>query len=182
MPRGNNTVSGLTPVRRKNLIWTKHRVRPTFCGWTQIFNQLDGSEGAENLRFQGPREIQIADHFRRSGVSRELYNKARRYKRCAESYLVLSGINHKFGQDKSTGSFQSEIIGFSTRGILGTNKFFFELLQICFLLSWSNGKDSKSCDRGLGADTKWHVICINFRAWHILMKATCWILDVKRYK
>jgi len=36
-------------------------------------NLLDGFEGAVNLRFQGPRQIQIANHFRRSSVPRELH-------------------------------------------------------------------------------------------------------------
>jgi len=44
-------------------------------GWTQFSNLLDGLEGAENLRFQGPRQIQIADNFGRYGVPRELHNK-----------------------------------------------------------------------------------------------------------
>jgi len=39
---------------------------------TDLLNRL---EGAENLRFQGPYEIQIADNFGRSGVLRELYYK-----------------------------------------------------------------------------------------------------------
>jgi len=70
--RGNGTGAGLTPFRRKSFLRTK----PWFIGRsTQFSNLLDGLEGAENLRFQGPYEIQIADNFGRSGVRREWYYK-----------------------------------------------------------------------------------------------------------
>jgi len=49
--------------------------RPIFGGWTQFSNLLDGLEGAENLRFQGPCEIQIANNFGTSRVPRELHKQ-----------------------------------------------------------------------------------------------------------
>jgi len=73
--RGNGAGAGLTPVRRKIFLRTKARFRPIFGGWTQFSNLLDGLEGAENLQFQGSRQIQIADNLKRSGVPRELHNK-----------------------------------------------------------------------------------------------------------
>ena len=73
--RGNGTGAGLTPFRRKTFLRTKPWFRPIIRGWTQFSNLLDGLEGAENLRFQGPCEIQIANNFGRSGVPRELHNK-----------------------------------------------------------------------------------------------------------
>ena len=73
--RGNGTGAGLTPFRRKTFLRTKPRFRPIIRGWTQFSNLFDGLEGAENLRFQGPRQIQIADNFGRYGVPRELHNK-----------------------------------------------------------------------------------------------------------
>jgi len=42
-----------------------------FDQFREVSNLLDGLEGAENLRFQGPYEIQIADNFGRSGVPTE---------------------------------------------------------------------------------------------------------------
>ena len=54
---------------------TKLRFRPIFGGWTQFSNLLDKLESAENLRFCGPFQLQIAEHFRRSSVLRELNNK-----------------------------------------------------------------------------------------------------------
>jgi len=73
--RGNGTGAGLTPFRRKTFLQTNPRFKHIFGGWTQFSNLLDGLEGAENLWFQGPRQIQIADNLKRSGVPRELHNK-----------------------------------------------------------------------------------------------------------
>jgi len=73
--RGNGTGAGLTPFRRKTFLRTKPRFSRIFGGWTQFSNLLDGLEGAENLRFQGPCEIQIVNNFGRSGVPRELHTK-----------------------------------------------------------------------------------------------------------
>ena len=73
--RGNGTGAGLTPFWRKTFLRTKSRFRPVLGGWTQFSNLFDGLEGAENLRFQGPRQIQITDNFERSSVPRELHNK-----------------------------------------------------------------------------------------------------------
>jgi len=73
--RGNSTGAGLTPFRRKTFLQTNPRFGSICGGGKQFSNLLDGLAGAENLRFQGPRQIQIAENFRRSGVPRELHNK-----------------------------------------------------------------------------------------------------------
>jgi len=75
--RGNGTGAGLKPFRRKTYLRTKPWFRPIIRGRTpwQFSSLLDGLEGAENLRFQGPCAIQIANNFGRSGVPRELQNK-----------------------------------------------------------------------------------------------------------
>jgi len=127
MPKngGNGTGAGLTPFQRKTFLRTKPRFRPIFGGWTQFSNLLDGLEGAENLRFQGARQIQIADNSGRSSVPRELHNslgtpekKPCWYKRCAESSLLLSGTNHECRQKQIDGLFWSVIIKFSNNNIL----------------------------------------------------------------
>jgi len=60
--------AGLTPFRRKTFLRTKPLFRPIIGRSTQFFNLLDGLAGAENLRFQGPRQNQISDYFGRTGV------------------------------------------------------------------------------------------------------------------
>ena len=71
-----------------------------------VFQFARGLEGAENLRFQGPRQIQIADNLKRSGVPRELHKKTLLVlKRCADKSLLLSGTNQECRQKQIDGLF-----------------------------------------------------------------------------
>jgi len=119
--RGNGTGVGLTPFRRKTFLRTKPRFKSILGGWTHFGNLLDGLEGAENLRFQGPHQIQIADNFGKSGVPiLDLGNCTTKpcwYDRCAESSLLLSGTNHECRQKQIDGLFWSVIIKFSNNNI-----------------------------------------------------------------
>ena len=67
--------TGKIPFQRKDLFRTEPRFRPTFVEWTQFPNLLEELDSTEALRFQEPCNTQIADHFQRSRVSRELYSK-----------------------------------------------------------------------------------------------------------
>jgi len=71
----------------KDLFQTNPMCWLLFSGGTQFSNLHEGLEGAEILRFQEARVIQIADHFRRSGVSRECYNKTLQVQKAYSIYL-----------------------------------------------------------------------------------------------
>jgi len=89
----------------KDLIWTKPRFRPIFGERTQFSNLLEGLEGAEILRFQGPRENQIADHFRRFRVSQELHNKTLQVQNVYSIQFTALWYNQRVSTKKNDGLF-----------------------------------------------------------------------------
>jgi len=58
------------PISRSRIL-----IHITIYSLGQSVEKIDPATGAENLRFQGPRQIQIADNLGRSGVPREFHNK-----------------------------------------------------------------------------------------------------------
>jgi len=127
--RGNDTGAGLTPFRRTTFLRTKPCFSPIICGWTQFSNLLDGLKGAENLRFQGPRQIQIADNLGRSGVPKEMHNKTLLVRKVCWNKLLLSGTNQECRQKRLNGLFWSVIIKFSNNNVSYLYTFYFKRLR-----------------------------------------------------
>jgi len=87
-----------------------------------VFQLADGLEGTENLRFQGPYEIQIADHFGWSGVPRELYYKPLQVQKVLNPIYYTLVQTTSVVKNESTGSFDNLMITkFSKNNIFRTD-------------------------------------------------------------